>query len=105
VLRKESPLPSFSHLRGSHWVRRMTKVDEAKAVPRITHKSALLPRFEIGRTATPPRQQSRTFLAHARPHSSRANPEDSNSSTARTDVSKFRRLLYGVRYRVRIAIR
>jgi len=33
VLRKESPLPSFSHLRGSHWVRRMTKVDEAKAVP------------------------------------------------------------------------
>jgi hypothetical protein len=26
-------------------VRRMTKVDEAKAVPRITHKSALLPRF------------------------------------------------------------
>jgi hypothetical protein len=23
----------------------MTKVDEAKAVPRITHKSALLPRF------------------------------------------------------------
>lgn len=61
MLRKESPLPSFSHLRGSHWVRRMTKVDEAKAVPRIN--SQIGTPAAVSRSAAQPRR-----------HDSRAGP-------------------------------